>query len=937
VRRLFALALLVSCSSQRQDAPTPATPCELAGGPIVVRFDPPSLVLAPGASRPVRVVIEPDVCSPTDVRLAVQSSAIAAAPATVTVDPTRADPELVVTGAANGETALTATIDREDGATGTADLAIDVRDGAIPTCDPGSAATSHVDAASPSARGPASLADAALDVPAAAFTRADELALPPFDATVACDATMAERAGLLPLGPAVRFGGSGQVSAARALRRELSFAIPLNPAAFPSGARLRHLRVLYEGPRAKTPRPIAVASAHIERTTSGGYVLRFEAPWLGTYQAAVAADAGSKKTTRHLTHRALFGISMGAGGAASAGLLHHDAFDTIAMLGGPVDWNWLLWYVEAYALGGFCRAGATCTTTAPGAYPIEEPFVHTMDFDHLWFQDGDGTGGIPRAQYGQMLTDLALSRGNPIAENADPELSFLPAGARADTPFVTGDQDCGGYTLSPIANAPDEATAQAREAQCNAARCDPKRTLAFPSGYYDDEYNPDGSEQVISFCDGYQAPNAVSPYKDVYAPPLSGAAMPVSFAFAVDRNKNGIRDPGEPILRSGHEPYRDVGPDGLADADEPGYDAESNPDPNQDDYEPQINPTGAEGNHRHDDGEPYDDFGLDGVPDSAAKSVVGDVGEKDGAYTESRGLRGFRAVDPHAIVMGWSAPAAAPLTADALARLRFWTDGGVRDFLNFAAAARHLHGAIEARAPGTSAFVNGFGALPGTKPTFSASDVVWADLPHAVGLRYGAVDASPADVAKGDGQHVGTGDQILSRLGVGYAFVGRAGPDADRRPFVDEDPDEAAPDCEKGGRCDFSFTGPKSGRTAPVTVVFPPGYAGASRKDERYPVVYVLHGYGQGEEDVSGLALLTTSAMRDGARSVATRLPRFIVVYVDGRCRTQNGQPDCISGTFFFDSDRKAGPKALTWMLELIDHVDGTYRTMAPADVEEID
>src|SRR5262249_33885290 len=162
---------------------------------------------------------------------------------------------------------------------------------------------------------------------------------------------------------------------------------------------------------------------------------------------------------------------------------------------------------------------------------------------------------------------------------------------------------------------------------CNAARCDPKRALVFSSGYYDDEYNPDGSEQVISFCDGYQAPNGASPYKDVYAPPPSGAAMPVSFAFAVDRNKNGIRDPGEPILRSGHEPYRDVGPDGVADADEPGYDAESTPDPNQDDYEPQINPTGAEGNHRHDDGEPYDDFGLDGVPDSAAKSVVGDVGE----------------------------------------------------------------------------------------------------------------------------------------------------------------------------------------------------------------------------------------------------------------------------------------------------------------------
>src|SRR5207248_11076289 len=59
--------------------------------------------------------------------------------------------------------------------------------------------------------------------------------------------------------------------------------------------------------------------------------------------------------SRHLTHRAVLGFSMGGVGAANFGLRHHDRFDVIAPLGGPGDWTWLLWYIEHFAFAGLDR------------------------------------------------------------------------------------------------------------------------------------------------------------------------------------------------------------------------------------------------------------------------------------------------------------------------------------------------------------------------------------------------------------------------------------------------------------------------------------------------------------------------------------------------------------------------------------------------------
>ena len=129
------------------------------------------------------------------------------------------------------------------------------------------------------------------------------------------------------LGPAVSFEGSAPVTSSDVLRREVDFSIPVNPEIMPSKSRMRHVEVLYQGPRAKTPRAVPVASPRIEPDGAGGYVLRFSAPWLGSYQAVVQKNAGEGTHKRRLTHRVVLDFSMGGGGAASFGMRHHDKFD----------------------------------------------------------------------------------------------------------------------------------------------------------------------------------------------------------------------------------------------------------------------------------------------------------------------------------------------------------------------------------------------------------------------------------------------------------------------------------------------------------------------------------------------------------------------------------------------------------------------------------
>ena len=125
------------------------------------------------------------------------------------------------------------------------------------------------------------------------------------------------------------------------------------------------------------------------------------------------------------------------------------------------------------------------------------------------------------------------------------------------------------------------------------------------------------------------------------------------------------------------------------------------------------------------------------------------------------------------------------------------------------------------------------------------------------------------------------------------------------------------------------------GRTGPVTINFPPGYGHADQQDRRYPVIYLLHGYGQTPEDLGAAILFLANWMNSPVESTATRLPKAIVVYVDGRCRTDDdGRAECIRGSFYNDSPREGGHQSESWWLELMDHVDTKYRTMGESEVD---
>lgn len=981
----IVLACGAACSDTEADGPSPTTSPTLQPGELcdpenrpqlVLTFDPPSVVVAPGETRPVRLTVEPDVCQPNTATFTSDNAGITAAPLTAQFDLRHATYDFIVKGDTAGRAKITASMGSKDANsvpyTVNVDLPVHVKSRETPVCNPADIATGTLSGATPKLSGRATLASSylsspggALSGPEAPFARDDEFTLPSFPATIKCgEGDLAPEAGknLRKLGPAVDVTVGAPLSMGKSLKRELEVAIPINPAAFPPGARMRHLVVLYKSVRAKTPRPIAVANPRVEPVTgTDEYVLKFQTPWLGTFQAAVSESAGLAKRKRKLTHRAVIGFSMGGGGAAIFGLRHHDKFDVVAPLGGPSDWTWLLWYIEQNALGGFCPAGKTCPKVAPNRYPMDETYAHTMDFEHWFYERGSGNGGsFPRSEYVQIFEDLALSMGNPNGSSSDPKLLHVALGPNLENVWLKGDPSIGlppgtdcSFTIDPIKDEPDQPRQKEIEAKCKAWRCKPENQYKAPTNYFDDEYNPDGTLPVISFCDGGQVPNAPSPYVNTWAP---GGDKPVNLGFAVDINKNGIRDEGEPVIRAGHEPYEDCGPDQLCNPNEPGYNAETNPDPNQDDYDYQLNPTGTEGNHRYDEGEKFSDFGLDGVPNTAGRHVAGDPGEGDGKYTDSVGLTNFYANDAHNIISRrvTDVPGGA-LTDDALRRIDILSDGGVRDLFNFASVANHFTGQIFGRrgADGlplrSVAFYNGFHTLPGEpadKPNFfTPFSIRWADVADMPSVRYGDLDAPRAMVERdGDGQHVGTAAQLLYRLETAFFLAGNRWADADRRQVEEtrENPSatsisELGVDCEISGNCEKIFTGKRTGRTGPIAISLPPGYAlkQSVEQNVRYPVLYVLHGYGQDPRDLQAVAAIMNNFMNNPERSYATRLPKMIIVYVDGRCRIRaDGKPECIRGTFYMNSARPDGAKLDEWFDEVTEYVDQNYRTMGPSEIE---
>jgi hypothetical protein len=215
---------------------------------------------------------------------------------------------------------------------------------------------------------------------------------------------------------------------------------------------------------------------------------------------------------------------------------------------------------------------------------------------------------------------------------------------------------------------------------------------------------------------------------------------------------------------------------------------------------------------------------------------------------------------------------------------------------------------------------------------------VWEDVQGVVNYRYGKDEPDSEDIDNGSGQHAGTIPELAKRIQAALYFASSRWPDAPRQQFEPaiEKPVGDETNCEVKGNCTFVYTS-SDGRTGPVGVTLPPGYGHADLQHVRYPVVYLLHGYGMTPEDLQLAIVFLANWMNGNTDSQASRLAKAIIVYVDGRCREGDNGAECIRGTFFADSLRPDGPQMDNWFLEVMDEVDRRYRTMGETNIEWTD
>jgi hypothetical protein len=577
---------------------------------------------------------------------------------------------------------------------------------------------------------------------------------------------------------------------------------------------------------------------------------------------SACSEPARPPAVRHYTFRAIGGFSMGSATAALLGLKHRQLWDIIAPMGGPINMAYYMRVLKEEVFAGFCEppeVGRMC--------PAPDALQH---YEHLDC-GGPASGLTRRTSAFEAYKDAVIAMGNFMAYN--PLHPYLPAGV----PFE--------YLL------------RSRHEMC-------ANPVRLP-GFYDWRYNPEGLHPAITYCESRSPVDADC---DFY--PELPADFPMEIALAIDLNDNGRRDSGEPVLFWTSERFEDVGADGLPSSEEPGHDPVENPDPAGDDYHPWLNALGTEGNHRWDAGEPFLDFGLDGVPDTAGSPY--DYGEGNGVFDYNPNvLRMAAEADPARILTDMPA-------AD-LARLDFYMDAGIRDHLRFQHATEAFAGILRARGREIDRRSRFESLLPAGYPPgepYVAEAVDWSRLGRDVYLVYGKADASDYEILRGDGGHVGNGAEMLHRFTTSAAYVASRWPDGDRRKL----PPEASP----WRVLDETYPSQILGEDKQYYVFLPPGYDDDER---RYPVLYLIHGIGMSADIMTVSAAFVDVPMRQG------QMQKFIMVFPDAECR----DGDCFDGNFLANQrGREKPPRRFedSFVQELIPHIDATYRTRPPEDVE---
>ena len=619
--------------------------------------------------------------------------------------------------------------------------------------------------------------------------------------------------------------------------------------------------------------------------------------------------------TRTYTYKAIAGVSMGGGAAAYLGLSQPEKWDSIGILGAPlVDQTSLNRMIQRHWLGGFCSYETMTSFIAEGKdlnsedtfcgvytaqtndllraerpmVPLElvtddfdRPMEFVSDYNNWWRGPDGGRGGsFNRITLMRALLDIQKGFGNTLYET-NPQVAWAAPGVTEEWLSLT-----------------------------NAEKCDNPIVL---ENYYNAEFNPEGLYPVITFCEGQEDDVQESSEGQLgRITPTTNRWFPMPGLLAVDYNGNGLRDYSEPVLVNANERYDDFGTDALPDNLEEGFDPISNPDPAGDNYDYFRNPDGTENNFKYDTGETFIDFGLDGVANT------GDFGENNGVFNYSPATQHAQQYDPQHLLN--------QLNTEDLSRLRIYMDAGIRDFLNSAVGSNAFFAHLQTKVTNGSAIsYDRFSSFADKEGDFDASMVPPDKLKQYTYVRYGDVKATPLDISRGDGNHVGTVNQVLDRMLSAMSIAQQQWPSANystkpTNPIGDPNYASTA-----------SYESATLGKTKEFSYLLPPGYHDPENANERYPVFFFLHGQGQSHDDLLAASLIMLSNMVEAQSAGVSKWGKFITIFPDGKCESAV----CYKGNFWVDFiSGKANERFYTDFYELVDVVDSRFRTKETEELE---
>lgn len=619
----------------------------------------------------------------------------------------------------------------------------------------------------------------------------------------------------------------------------------------------------------------------------------------GTPSDTVPKDTAPIDTTptnviqRKWTYRFIAGVSMGGGMSSIIGTRNHEKFDIIGTLGAPNDFRYLMHYISQGIFTGFCdlkkieeaaKAGTLNTAAAYCADNLPKPKYEFEFLSHYnnWHYD-DAGGNWNRTAFVRVLQDLTIALGNSMYHN--PKSAYWPH------PDIPNDR------------------------RTKGDRCDPANVIKV-KGVKHWKYNPEGKYDLITFCDGNSERNGI------YRPDRPGEhTSPAEVVLAVDVNGNGKRDFGEPVIEMKQERYDDVGIDGCANDREDGKggcvpEGQKGPggDANKDDYDPVTNPKGTEGNLKHDDKEPYKDWGLDGIENTK------DYGEGDGKFTMTPGYKNALEHSPRDLIE--------KMTKEQISRLNIYIDGGIRDLFNFHITGLLMAGALRGHYPDQPKRVQQFNMfsslMPDGSKTFDHTAVDWSTKGQHVFVRYGDPNAGPELLAKGDGDHV-HGGRIIDRIFGFLSFVKHHMPEPDLNEVTTDRT------TVEGKVQHFTYDSKALNTKHMYSVVLPPGYH--ANEKNRYPVFYFGHGYGMSGPDMANILVALVPAMANGD------IPKMIMVSLHGSCKQVLPIPGqigrfnetpwggCSKGTFYINAKGVGGQglKMEDAFFEVVSEVEKKY------------